>query len=596
MTVNLVRINVIDPNPWQPRMSEDADHIANLAVSIAEDGMMQIPSARQVGERVQLAFGHSRHAAYKLLDQLQERLGRQDRIDFEEESALARAVVAADRAIDNGVDFLTMPLNLVDLDDEQMYRYAVSENIQRKDLSPIEAAKSMRRYRDEFGKKSADIGDLFGVNESTVRGMLRLLDLPEPLQAKLSSGEMTVGAARKVLAMKQAVKPEDFETLTTDRFSKGRTVDEIIQSKIEASNQSLVGMHRRYSSESPRGGDGLWLLNWTYTTPPYSMPEAETIMKLWRGPDVIAGRKVKSFISDCIMALCAIQPGLERTFDQLYAEHGHQWRGPLDLLKQLSSPPPCTTCEYYIRQDGDHFCALKACWENKFARFAELELTKLKKKMNIPGYIASQDGRETIKLEGYVKEHGQWVEEKHPDLRLIIKKNPYGKHAYTESNCVGLVMTGAEAQRIKRTEKAEQEKNGNKEQQWQRINRKRSLYWDSVRKFIKEQGAPVFGVALEKLAGGVLDDLVAYVGNGGFNRPGAAIAYQLLYRRYDVSKSEQVNDPTPIRTAALWMRGVASTWSVKLPPDWLEIAAGYEPDLSEFPECVSTETAVAEVQ
>ena len=201
MSVKQVRITEIDPNPWQPRLSENADHIANLAVSIADDGMMQIPSGRQVGQRVQLAFGHSRFAAYRLLDGVQAKLSAHERIEFADDSAMARVVVAADKALENGVDFLHMPINLVELDDEQMYRYAVSENIQRRDLSPIETARAMARYRDEFGKKSADIGTLFGLNESTVRGTLRMLELPADCQDLLSRGEISQGAARALLSM-----------------------------------------------------------------------------------------------------------------------------------------------------------------------------------------------------------------------------------------------------------------------------------------------------------------------------------------------------------------------------------------------------------
>jgi ParB family transcriptional regulator, chromosome partitioning protein len=62
-----IDITLIDPNPWQPRQSEDAEHIEKIALSIAQDGLMQVPVGRMVDGRVQLAFGHSRLAAYKLL-------------------------------------------------------------------------------------------------------------------------------------------------------------------------------------------------------------------------------------------------------------------------------------------------------------------------------------------------------------------------------------------------------------------------------------------------------------------------------------------------------------------------------------------------
>lgn len=71
-SVRQVPVEIIESNPYQMRDGEDPEHIARLADSIARDGLLQLPLARPTGtgDRVQLAFGHSRLAAYK---QLQER-------------------------------------------------------------------------------------------------------------------------------------------------------------------------------------------------------------------------------------------------------------------------------------------------------------------------------------------------------------------------------------------------------------------------------------------------------------------------------------------------------------------------------------------
>ena len=80
--LTLISLDKIDPNPWQPRTSEDAEHIENIARSIAADGLLQPPVAREVppsnspqtgehglgGEiRYQMAFGHTRYKAFKFL-------------------------------------------------------------------------------------------------------------------------------------------------------------------------------------------------------------------------------------------------------------------------------------------------------------------------------------------------------------------------------------------------------------------------------------------------------------------------------------------------------------------------------------------------
>ena len=170
---NIVNIplGMIDANPYQPREAEDAEHVQHLANSIAVDGLLQIPTARRINGRVQLAFGHSRLAAYKLLNEKGAR------------------------------GFDSMPLNVVELDDEGMFRQAIRENVDRKDLSAIERARAMAVYRDQFKKNSEEIGALFGVADSTVRGALRLLELPEEVQKQVSGKPISEGVLRDLLVL-----------------------------------------------------------------------------------------------------------------------------------------------------------------------------------------------------------------------------------------------------------------------------------------------------------------------------------------------------------------------------------------------------------
>lgn len=170
MTVQEFELDQIQPNPYQTRKSEDAEHIKNLAESILAQGLLQIPTARQLDSgEVELAFGHSRLAAFKLLRDA------------------------------GSVGFEKMPLNLVLFDNLQMFEAAVAENNARKDLTPIEEAEAMKVYRDQFKKKSAEIGKLFGLSDSAVRNKMRLLELPEEIK-QVVGASLTEGAAREVLA------------------------------------------------------------------------------------------------------------------------------------------------------------------------------------------------------------------------------------------------------------------------------------------------------------------------------------------------------------------------------------------------------------
>lgn len=171
MTVQNFALNNVLPNPFQTRKSEDPEHIKNLAMDIAKRGLLQIPSARtSVSDpnKVELAFGHSRLAAFKLL---------------------------ADES--NNLVF-EIPLNIVEMTDAQMFEAAVSENLNRKDLTPIEEAMAMQVYLVDFHKTSEEVGQLFHLSDSAVRGKLRLLKLPPEIR-DLVGTKITEGGARELV-------------------------------------------------------------------------------------------------------------------------------------------------------------------------------------------------------------------------------------------------------------------------------------------------------------------------------------------------------------------------------------------------------------
>ncbi len=114
-----------------------------------------------------------------------------------------------------------------DLTDEEMFRYAVSENLKRQDLTPIEEARAMVRYRDEFGKTSAEIGELFGISDATVRGKIRLLKLPAVVQDLIRRRQITEGAARALINMYDL--PEAELQAAEDSSEEGIKPSEILE-------------------------------------------------------------------------------------------------------------------------------------------------------------------------------------------------------------------------------------------------------------------------------------------------------------------------------------------------------------------------------
>lgn len=178
---DLILLSRVFPNPFQPRLSEDPDHVRKIAESIGQHGLLQNPVGRYVdadgkpvlanAAGVQLAFGHTRLAAFRLLH-------------------------------DQGsLGYGSIPVEIRNLTDQEMFEMTISENLARKDLTPIEEARAMQTYRDRFGKTSDQIGKLFGIGGSAVRNKMRLLDLPEIIQAALGLGTITEGLARALLAL-----------------------------------------------------------------------------------------------------------------------------------------------------------------------------------------------------------------------------------------------------------------------------------------------------------------------------------------------------------------------------------------------------------
>jgi ParB/RepB/Spo0J family partition protein len=254
MIDNLVMapLEVILPNPFQPRQGEDAEHVKNLAISISEKGLKQIPVGRivdkdgvrivwdnmrswqglmegdlqevlkQTGWQVQLACGHSRLAAYRLLTD----------------------------AGNQGFD--CMPVMLDDLDDAGMFETALIENVQRRNLTPIEEATAMKRARDGFLRTSAEIGKLFGLSESAVRNKIRLLNLPEDLRQALAEGKVSEGAARALLELYDL--PEDLRQLAEKSSYYDNCPSNIIKAALEGETAENILSHissliRSYSHE-----------------------------------------------------------------------------------------------------------------------------------------------------------------------------------------------------------------------------------------------------------------------------------------------------------------------------------------------------------
>lgn len=183
----LVALDLIDANPWQVRLSEDAGKVNELAKSIAEHGLLQPPTGRRVDGRIQLAFGHTRWSAFRFLN---------------EQFGPAGNGQAGDR-------FARMPLFIRELDDRTMAEHAIVENVARNDLSDVERATAIRRYIEDFHATQAQAGEKFGLSQSAVAHLLRLLELPDQVKEMVHAGSLAQRYARKLVPVARVAKAED---------------------------------------------------------------------------------------------------------------------------------------------------------------------------------------------------------------------------------------------------------------------------------------------------------------------------------------------------------------------------------------------------
>jgi ParB family chromosome partitioning protein len=167
--VEEVDIDLISPNPYQPRSVFNPVHVTELAESIREHGVIQPLVVSQPSE----AGG----ALYQLI-------AGERRLLASREAGLKRVPVIVKEAT---------PQALLEL--------ALVENLQRQDLGPLEEAFAFRRLADEFALTQEAVASRVGRSRSAVANSIRLLSLSDEMQASLASGEITAGHARALLAI-----------------------------------------------------------------------------------------------------------------------------------------------------------------------------------------------------------------------------------------------------------------------------------------------------------------------------------------------------------------------------------------------------------
>jgi ParB family transcriptional regulator, chromosome partitioning protein len=168
-----IPLDEIERNPFQTRTRFDDSKLAELAASIAATGVVQPILVRPISNM-------SGHPHYQLI-------------------AGERRWLASRR-----VGKSTIPAFVRQVSDEQTLEITIVENLQRADLNPMEQARAFQRLSQQFQLTQEQMATRTGKDRASVANFLRLLRLPEAVQSKVESGELSFGHARTLLALDSA--------------------------------------------------------------------------------------------------------------------------------------------------------------------------------------------------------------------------------------------------------------------------------------------------------------------------------------------------------------------------------------------------------
>jgi ParB family chromosome partitioning protein len=194
MGLEQVAVDLIVPNPFQPRRAFPEETLKELADSIRISGVLQPILVRRADGKYQLVAGERRLRAAKL----------------------------------SGLE--AVPAVVRDLGDREALELAVTENVMREDLNPIEVAHAYDSLQERFKLSHEEIADRIGVNRATVTNTLRLLRLAQPVQEMVANGDVSAGHARALLGLESVERQHELARLIVKRGISVRAVESMVAS------------------------------------------------------------------------------------------------------------------------------------------------------------------------------------------------------------------------------------------------------------------------------------------------------------------------------------------------------------------------------
>ena len=198
-SVREIAITDIDPSLSQPRKTFDADTIAELAQSIRQKGLLQPILVVKEGQRYKIIAGERRYRACRLA----------------------------------GLAFI--PCLIREFDESEQLEAALIENIQREDLNPVEEAQAIQGLIARFSYTQEDAAKRLGRSRPAIANQLRLLTLPESVQAMVVSGALSAGHARVLAGVSPVSRQLELARLCVKNDYNVRTLEALAKEPAKSS-------------------------------------------------------------------------------------------------------------------------------------------------------------------------------------------------------------------------------------------------------------------------------------------------------------------------------------------------------------------------
>ena len=216
-----IDINLIDPNPRQPRTVFDEEALQELVASIKEIGILQPPVVRKNGARYELIMGERRFRASKI-------------------AGLKR-----------------IPVIIRQTPNNELLREALIENIHRSQLNALEEGAAYSQLLNDFNCTQDELAKKLGRSRTVITNMMRLLNLPTSVQQKVAAGTISAGHARALLGLSDTAAIEKLANRIVAEGLSVRTIEEIIAISKPIGKSKKSGNVKKSSPELKELGETL---------------------------------------------------------------------------------------------------------------------------------------------------------------------------------------------------------------------------------------------------------------------------------------------------------------------------------------------------